>query len=245
LSCKCYNFLDASEVGMIIQYFDDIILTFSLEAQPILKDRAIDGISDVSRTAPKLVSDIAIPTFLAQLPDSKEGTKSTYGALNCIAHLRFERDLSSTLLRRLLNKAKIVARLSATSQYLRALFATIYLVLDQRDLSGDANLQAYFDTIMELIRQITDTRHTELGMPRTPGPAITVMLGRLTAKVFGSMDTHTQESASRELFPLLGGLSTHTMVDTHVERSSESATQILSTYALAALKKDVSAASWF
>lgn len=233
LSCLSPSLLDSGEIGMVVQYLDEIILTTGPEVKPVLRDRAIESVSKISFVAERPISEIAIPAFLAHLPDSIDAPRTAYGSLNSIARLNLSRQLISTLLRRLLNKAKVLSRLSCTGSYLQAVLATIYLVLGQAGVTDDVNeIQTYFEHVVELIIIVSqqageDARHNmESQVPIT--------LGRLTARILRSMSAQNQLAASQQLFGILSHSSAPRAQDL-----SRTAPRILLTYVMAVLRKEV------
>src|SRR5699024_9736812 len=67
---KIRNFLADDEIGLYVQYFDEILLKEEAQERDDLKKEAISGLAEISKYKPQLIMDITFPAFVATLPDS-------------------------------------------------------------------------------------------------------------------------------------------------------------------------------
>ena len=66
--CSLRDYLPANEVGMVVQYLDEIVLREKIDAGTALKDTAIQGLVEISTTRPNLITDITFPAFMGSAP---------------------------------------------------------------------------------------------------------------------------------------------------------------------------------
>jgi DNA repair/transcription protein MET18/MMS19 len=108
--CKIRKFLDESEIGMVVQYLDEVAL--QQEEKDEVRDESLQNLRSISKFKSNLIMQITFPAFMAQLPDSeeesKEENKPYIGTLEALAKLSFERSVFEVLLTRLLNKLEVV-----------------------------------------------------------------------------------------------------------------------------------------
>ena len=107
---KIRRFLPESEIGMVVQYLDEIAL--EPEEKDEVRDEALRNLRDISMFKSSLIMQITFPAFMAKLPDSEEESKKLNrpyaGTLEALAKLSFERPVFEVLLTRLLNKLDVV-----------------------------------------------------------------------------------------------------------------------------------------
>ena len=108
--CNIRQFLENSEIGMVVQYLDEIALDQT--EKDGVRDEALQNLRAISKFKGALIMQITFPAFMAQLPDSEEESreenKPYVGTLEALAKLSFERPVFEVLLTRLLNKLEIV-----------------------------------------------------------------------------------------------------------------------------------------
>lgn len=156
--CSLRHYLLQNEIGMIIQYLNDIILFDDQNGPDDLKREAIQALVEISRSKPNLVMDISFPVFMARLPDLESTENNDYlVTLEGLARLSVERTIAETLIRRLINKLDLVLQKDqASSSYPRAILSTLYYILSsQQNLAEDQNLGFYYGKILvALINQV-------------------------------------------------------------------------------------------
>ena len=152
LISKMRSLLHDTEIGLFVQYYDDIVLKEESYGKDDLKRVAIEGLGEISTFKPRLIADISLPAFMAKLPDSEEDALGTsyQPVLEALAELSVEKDLLETMMRRLLGKLDVLFRSSTTGQfpYTSAILSTILRVLNTIVAKQSISLHDYFDRIV-------------------------------------------------------------------------------------------------
>lgn len=161
LVSKMNSVLPDNEIGLFVQYFDDIVLKEESYGRDELKKRAIAALADISQFKPALISDITFPAFLARLPDSEaEAQAGGYGpVLEGLAEISVEKELLGTLMRRLLNKLDMLLNSNnrPAFPYTCAVLGTILYVLDRAVAAGKTALDTYYErVVIGLCRKTTE-----------------------------------------------------------------------------------------
>ena len=239
--CSLQKYLSDSEVGMVVQYFDEIILEEE-HSRNDLQHETIQALVEISRVKPHLVMEITFPAFMARLPDSSPPDKADYLiTLEGLAQLSVEKSISDTLVRRLLNKLDIVLQTGGSPSYPQAILSTLIYVLGRRDLPQDPNLSTYHE---KLVVGLT-TRAVFGSTGQTPATALNQaetleILGRLANLIIRALDDHKQHSVAHQVYSLFSDEATFTPVPYRKDTPSpQRMTMILSTFLMAALKREV------
>merc|ERR1711939_912242 len=152
LASKMNSVLGDDEIGLFVQYFDDIVLTEESYGRDELKKKAMSALAEISRFKPGLISDIAFPAFMARLPDSEEGAQSNdfRSVLEGVAEISVEKELLKTLMRRLLNKLDTLFGSSdgTSFPYTCSILGTILYVLNRAALAPQADLSDYYERVV-------------------------------------------------------------------------------------------------
>ena len=204
--CLLRRYLQDNEIGMAVQYFDEIVLLEDRSGRDDLKVEAIQALVELSRIKPNLIMDITFPAFMAKLPDSSPSSDQDYlNTLEGLAQLSVERYVADTLIRRLLNKLDIVLPNGGSSAYPQAILSTLQYVLSQRDLDEDPNLSTYHERIVVglinrvVLASIAKAPTTALN----EGPTMEI-LGRLAMMIVRALDEHKQKSVALQFYTLFG-----------------------------------------
>ncbi|KAL8691527.1 MAG: hypothetical protein Q9218_003270 [Villophora microphyllina] len=201
--CQIRDYLQVSEVGMIVQYLDEIVLTADAGGRDNVRNDAIEALVTISRIKPHLIMDITFPAFMARLPDQPSEDQGSYViTLEGLARLSVERSISDTLIRRLLNKLETVLSTTGPAAYAQALFSTIDYVLSRRELSTDPNLSSYHEKIVVRFVSRAALASVDSG-PHMLTEALTLeVLGRLIGRVIRALDEHKRRSVALETYTL-------------------------------------------
>lgn len=240
--CQIRNHLQDGEIGLFVQYLDELILTEDSAKRDEVRDEAITALVELSRLKPGLITNITFPAFLAKLPDEpKEASANEIITLEGLARLSVERPIADTLIRRLLNKVENVLRSNGPASYTQGLLTTIDYALSKRDLSSDPNLFSYHEKIaVNLVRRaalasmgygsqiLTDTLTLEI-------------LGRLAGRIIGALDEHKRRSVALETYTLFVEERTLFVPILYTDNLPERQrlTLILSTWILASVRSAV------
>ena len=240
--CLLRKYLQDNEIGMVVQYLDEIILSEDPMGRDDLKKEAIQALVQISRIKPNLIMDITFPAFMARLPDSSPPNQYHYLiTLEGLAQLSVDKFVADTLIRRLLNRLDVVLDSGGSTAYPRSILSTLQYVLTQREIGSDPNLQVYFEKIV--VRLINRT----LSVSMKQGPATALneegtmeILARLTIMIIRALDNHKQNSAALQCYSLFteGGLFAPIPFREEVSRSQR-ASMIFSTAVVASVPKTV------
>lgn len=240
--CSFRNYLEESEAGMIVQYFDDIILSEDLIGLEALRAEAIKALVEISRIKPDLIMNITFPAFMAKLPDSKVPPKSNYLViLEGLAQLSVERGLSQTLIRRLLSKLDLVLQNGESATYPRAILSTLYYILSQGSLVGDPSLHFYYEKIViGLINRVVSAATRRSATTALNDESNLETLGRLANLVIRALDQEKQQIVGRHIYSLFAEDGVfRPLLDRHDSPIAERKTMILSTWLMAGVGRKV------
>ena len=202
--CLLRRYLQDNEIGMAVQYFDEIVLLEDRSGKEDLKREAVQALVELSRIKPNLIMDITFPAFMAKLPDSSSSDDRDYlTILEGLAQLSVERYVADTLFRRLLNRLDIVLQNEGSSTYPNAILSTLHYILSQRDLDQDPNLSNYHERIV-----VGLTRRVVLAsIGKAPTTALNEeptleILGRLATMIVRALDEHKQKAVALQIYSL-------------------------------------------
>ena len=202
--CLLRGYMQDNEIGMAVQYFDEIVLLEDPSGKDDLKREAIQALVELSRIKPHLIMDITFPAFMAKLPDSSPPHDQDYIlTLEGLVQLSVERHVADTLIRRLLNRLDVVLQTEGSSAYPQAILSTLQHVLSQRDLDQDPNLSTYHKRIV-----VGLTRRAVLAtIGKAPTTALNdeltlEILGRLAMIIVRALDEHKQKSVALQVYSL-------------------------------------------
>ena len=241
--CTLPTYLQNNEIGMVVQYLDEIVLLEEVNGRDDLKNEAIKALVHLSKIKPHLIMDITFPAFMARLPDFSIPDKRDYLiTLEGLAQLSTEKAISDTLIRRLLNKLDVVIQHEESFAYSQAILSTLHYVLSQRDLTQDPNLGAYHEKIV--VGLVSRVALACVGSERTSAltnESILQTLGRLVNKIVRALDEHKQKSVGIQIYSLFTGEPHFAPVPyrRNVPKAQRS-TMILSTFLMAGIGKGVS-----
>ncbi|KAJ5290987.1 hypothetical protein N7478_000238 [Penicillium angulare] len=238
------DFFQDNEVGLFVQYLDEILLKEESVGRNDLKKEAIAALAEISKHKPRLIMDITFPAFVATLPDEDDGTNSSYlSTLDTLAQISVERDIFETLFRRLFSKLSVLLQKeqAGSAAYPRAILMTLLYVMQQRQMDADPNIDLYFDkVVVGLCRSVAESASGQGKNQLFNDPTILDTLGRLCNLLVRAASAQKQEQVAQNVYSLFstGGFdpvpfSQGTTVD-------QERTFVISTYLLAGISKDCS-----
>ncbi|EAW15218.1 MET18/MMS19 family protein [Aspergillus clavatus NRRL 1] len=239
------SYFQDNEIGLFVQYLDEILLKEESVGRGELKAEAIKALAEISKHKPRLIMDITFPAFVATLPDSEDGSNAEYlTTLENLAQISVEKDIFETLVRRLLSKLTILLHREqpGSAAYPRAILITILYVMQQRDMENDPNLDLYYDKIVVgLCRGVADAA-TGGSKNRTLNDATVIeTLGRLCNLIVRCLPKEKQEEVAKNVYTLFAASNDFAPVPFSQSPSADQLrTMIISTYLLAGLSKDCS-----
>ncbi|RLM00708.1 hypothetical protein CFD26_107373 [Aspergillus turcosus] len=237
------DYFQDNEIGLFVQYLDEILLKEESTGRGDLKKKAIEALAEISKHKPRLIMDITFPAFVATLPDSDEGPNTDYlTTLENLAQISVEKDIFETLVRRLLSKLTVLLQKERAGSvaYPRAILMTILYVMRQRQLDKDPNLELYYDKIViGLCRGVADSA-TGRSKNRILNDAVVIdILGRLCNVIVRCLSKQKQDEVAQNVYTLFASSSDFTPVPfSQAANEDQQRTMIISTYLLAGLPAD-------
>ncbi|KAF3481990.1 uncharacterized protein GIQ15_04749 [Arthroderma uncinatum] len=236
------NFLQDNEIGLFVQYFDDILLHERSSAQEELRKETIRALAQISKHKPQLIIDITFPALLATLPDvDNEADESYLRSLDNLARISTEKEVFNTLVRRLLSKLDVIIcpANKSSSTYTGAILMTILYAMEHReDLERDPNLNFYYEKIVQSLCSRVAKASTGGGSTLNH-PQVLDTLGKLCNLIVRSLPRSTQDEVCKNIYALYTTEEEFTPA-LFSDNSQQRQTIIVSTYILAALPKDIS-----
>lgn len=239
------DFFQDNEIGLFVQYLNEILLKEESIGRDDLKEEAITALAEISKHKPRLIMDITFPAFVATLPDEDDGTNSAYlSTLDILARISVERDIFETLFRRLFSKLSILLQKEQPGSvaYPRAILMTLLYVMQQRSMETDPSVDQYFDKIVVgLCRTVADAAAGKAKNSILNDATILDTLGRLCNLLVRSVPIQQQEQVAENVYSLWSAGSDFVPVPfSQNATADQERTIIISTYLLAGLSKDCS-----
>ena len=239
--CYLRRYLQDNEIGMVIQYLNEILLEEDSQTRDELKNAAIQGLIQISKTKPILIIDITFPAFMARLPDSSPVDNLDYlTTLESLARVSTERGTSDTLIRRLLNRLDTILQKDGSAEYPKAILSTLHYVLKGRDLASDPNIGLYYDKIVALITRAVSGATGHAPVTALNDLSTMQVLGNLSTLIVRALDAHKQKSVGQQAYTLFcEDISTAPVQFEENLTESQRSTMILTTCLLAGISRDV------
>ena len=240
---KLRKYLEESDIGMVVQYYNEIVLTEDPTGRDNLKNEAIQALVDISMSKPNLIMDITFPAFMSKLPDTDESGQEDYIiTLEGLARLSVEKAIFDTLIRRLLHKLDVVLSSNTSPTYPHALLSALLYVFSQRELGSDSNLQGYYDKIVVGLIRRTVLATTGKGPPTVLNDeSVMEVLGCLANLITRALDDDRRRLVAEQIYTLFTDQHEFTTVPFSKDATTDGRrTMILSTYLLAGVSRDVS-----
>ncbi|KAJ5232969.1 hypothetical protein N7468_005925 [Penicillium chermesinum] len=230
------DFFQDNEIGLFVQYLDDILLKEESSGRGDLKKEAISALAEISKHKPRLIIDITFPAFVATLPDEDDGTNKNYlPTLDTLAQISVERDIFETLFRRLFGKLSILLQKEqpGSPAYPRAILMTLLYVMRQRKMDSDPSVDLYFDKIVVgLSQSVAETASGQGRNQILSDPTVLDTLGRLCNLL-------RQQQVAENVYSLFSPADNFIPVPfSQGVTADQERTIIISTYLLAGLSKD-------
>lgn len=237
------GFFQENEIGLVVQYLDEILLKEESIGRDDLKRESIAGLAEISKYNPRLIMDITFPAFVATLPDFDDGSNADYlTTLENLAQISVEKDIFETLVRRLLSKLTILLQKEhpGSAAYPRAILLTILYVMDQRKMNQDPDIGLYYDKIVvSLCQSVAASASGRASNRILNDPTVLDVLGRLCNLIVRSLPKQKQDEVVGNVYTLFTTAGDFAPVPFSLSPSEDQQrTMIISTYLLAGLPKD-------
>ena len=240
--CMLRKYLQENEIGMVVHYFDEIVLGDDTNGRNDLKKEAIQALVEISRIKPNLIMEITFPAFMARLPDSCGPEHRHYlVTLEGLAQLSIERFVSDTLIRRLLSKLDVVLQNGGSHAYPQAILSTLHYILSQRDLPQDINLGSYHEKIVVGLINRAVLASAERSPITALSDSLTLeILGRMATKIVQALDEQKQKPVAVQIYSLFTEKNAFVPIPFRDQAPPlERSTMILSTSLLAGVRASV------
>lgn len=241
--CSLRHCLQESEVGLIIKYLGELVLSEDLDGRNDLQNEAVQALVGISKIRPNLVQDISIPELISRLPDSSIGSIDNYLiVLEGVAQLSVEPSIAQTLARRLLNKLELVLKQDPSPTYPRALLTSLFYILSrQNDFQQTSTDLFYEKIVIGFVRQAALASRG--GTPTTALNEESTMeaLGRLANLIVRKSDSEKQQYVGSQIYSLfVDGSGLRSLLITQNSPTEQRKTMVLSTWLMAAIGSNVS-----
>lgn len=241
--CMLRKYLQDNEIGLAIQWLNEIVLSDDSNGRDDLKNEAIRALVEISKIKPSLIMDITFPAFMAKLPDANTSGNNDYMiTLEGLAQLSVEKAISDTLVRRLLNRLDAILQHDGPPAYPQAILSTLQYVLSRRDIANDGNLGSYYDKIVVGLLRRTALAAVGHGTKTALNDETTMrILGRLANLVVRALDPHKQASVAAQIYSLFTTEDEFRPIPFGPESTEDHRrTLILSTFLMAGVGREVS-----
>ncbi|KAL4943799.1 hypothetical protein BDV06DRAFT_210741 [Aspergillus oleicola] len=238
------GYFHESEIGLFVQYLNEILLKEESVGRDDLKKEAIAALAEISKHKPRLIMDITFPAFVATLPDSDDGTDTSYlPTLEILAQISVEKAIFETLVRRMMTKLNLLLQKeqpdTSSAAYPRAILLTIFYVMNQRKLEGDPALDMYYDQLV--VNMCTNIAAAASGTAKNRilcDPGVLDILGRLCNLIVRSLPRSKQDHLAPNIYTLFASADFQPVPLAQSSSEDQRRTLILSTYLLAGLPAD-------
>ena len=235
------SYLEDDEIGLFVQYFNEIVLKEESYGRDELKQTAMAGLAEISRSKPRLIMDITFPAFLANLPDdedSAEKVTSYQTILEGLAEVSIEREPFETLCRRLLSKFDVLVRGPPRSTYpfTCAILSALLFTLDRASQADGSLVNTYYTRIVvEYSKSVAVSDSTSIFR----NTAVLDILGRVENLLIRTATLDQKKHVSDNIYTLFASEALTDARPMLTVANSNPESTILSTWLLAGLPKDM------
>ncbi|EEA18638.1 hypothetical protein TMatcc_010818 [Talaromyces marneffei ATCC 18224] len=238
------NFFQDNEIGLFVQYLDEILLKEEVVGSGVLKKDAVSALAELSRYKSNIIMEITLPAFMATLPDQDDGTDMKYiTTLDTLAQISAQRNIFETLVRRLLNKLDLLLQAdNSHPRYARIILLTIIHAMEKKpdDAIQTLSLDSYYDRIVVGLSKRAALASTNDSSKILRDVSVLDTLGRLCALIVHSISREKQDEVAENIYTLFTSQSDafKPVPFSQTNNQNQKRTMILSTYLLAGLPKD-------
>jgi DNA repair/transcription protein MET18/MMS19 len=200
--CSLRHCLQQNEIGLMIKYFGDLILSEDPDGKGDLKAEAAQALVGISKVQPSLVQDISLPEFISRLPDSSVANTSDYiTVLEGLAQLSVEQSIAHTLAQGLLEKLRLVLKQDPFPAYPRALLSTLFYIWNRRNEFEPPTMDIFYDVI-GFIRQAAQASVGCAPITALNEESVMEELGRLANLIVRRADADKQQFVGSHIYSL-------------------------------------------
>lgn len=230
---KVRKLLEDAEVARIIEACTDIIVQEKTSANQEIEAAAIKGLTEIAHYNPTITSERALPTFLAELPDSPALGSGYEQVLEAFTKLSTETQIFDTVVLRLKNKLNAAVHQKAHISYIHALLMAILFAFSNGSPGTEDGIikSTYFSDIVKPFLDQALGRADVDGSLLYDETSIDI-IGRISNIILKSQGMHVQNQVLAEYEPSFQSFGE----GTHKPRSS--AAVIASLHLNAAFQRD-------
>ena len=233
------DFLSSDEISMSVQYLDEVLLAREPQVQEDLRNEAINALVEISRFRSDLIMDVSFPAFMATLPDRHPTTNTRYlSSLEVLARLSVEKNIFELLLRRMTSKVQTVLKNKTDPAYPHAILMTLYYVLDRRDLEKSTETDRYYNQFVTALLKESMKQNLDSAESAIHDESVLDGIGRVVNVVIRALPEKVQEEIIKS--GIYNSTSLLASVSWGQNPVSRLRTEVVSTYFLAALRREVS-----
>lgn len=237
------NFFQDNEIGLFVQYLDEILLKEEVVGSGALKKDAVSALAELSRYKSNIIMEITLPAFMATLPDQDDGTDLKYiTTLDTLAQISGQRNIFETLVRRLLNKLDLLLQGdSSHPRYVRIILLTIIHAMEKkRDDAQNFSLDSYYDRIVVGLSRRAALASTKDSSRILRDVSVLDTLGRLCTLIVRNISRENEDQVAQNIYTLFTAETDafQPVPFSQTSNQNKKRTMILSTHLLAGLPKD-------
>ncbi|KAG9304984.1 hypothetical protein G9A89_007387 [Geosiphon pyriformis] len=164
------EFLTNNEIGVVLQYFNKILLTETEEEEIV--SEALNSLSNIARYKPAIVLEITFPDFLGQLPNdykklSSHIKKSYNIVLKALTRISIEPLLFQALVSEVMQKLdRLNSSNNSCIEYSEALLATLHTVLSNKTALKHSDISHYVSSLVPYLitKSVGPTMQGDIGL---------------------------------------------------------------------------------
>lgn len=238
---KLRGFFQDNEIGMFVQYLDEILLKEEVIGSGAFKNDAVAALAELSVYKSNILMEITLPAFMATLPDQDDGSDLRYvSTLDTLAQISAQRNIFDTLVRRLLSKLDLLLQGDTSHpRYARIILLTIIHAMERQPNGSAQNLDSYYDRIVVGLSKRAAVASTNDSSKILRDVSVLDTLGRLCTLILRSISKEKQDEVAENIYTLFSPSDVFMPVPfSKTSSANHKRTMILSTYLLAGLPKD-------
>jgi DNA repair/transcription protein MET18/MMS19 len=234
-------YLEDDEIGLFVQYFNEIVLKEDSYGRDELKTTAMTGLAEISRSKPRLIMDITFPAFLANLPEDEESAEkvtSYQATLEGLAQISIEKEPFETLCRRLLNKFDALVRGPGRQSYpyTCAILSTLLFTLDRASRVDPNSVTSYYTRVVVEYSTSVATAKTSSIFRNT---AVLDLVGKVENLLVRVAPLEQKKHVGENVYTLFASSTMIAVGSILTAAKTNPQSMILSTWLMAGLPKDL------
>ncbi len=240
--CSLRHCLQQNEIGLIVKYFCELVLSEDPHGKGDLKAEAAQALVGISKVRPSLVQDISLPEFISRLPDSSVANNSDYlTVLEGLVQLSVEQSIADILARRLLKKLELVLEQDSSPAYPRALLSTLFCIWNRGNEFEPPTMDLFYEkVVISFISQAAQASAGCAPITALNDESVMEALGRLANLIVRRADADKQQFVGSRIYSLFTSESDAKPLPCRPDSSKEQRmTMVLSAWLMASVRSIV------